>query len=80
MTTQTESIDPPVSTKVVQQVAAVTGQEVAQLQPLYDTIDPEALDAIMNSGAADTPSPIIQFTYSGYRITVDESGEVSVDK
>lgn len=79
MTNSIESVEPAVSTKVVQRVAAVTGREAMQLPPLYNTIDPEALDAIIDSVSTDASS-VCRFTYEGCRITINGSGEVSVEE
>lgn len=68
------------STKVVQRVATVTDQEVTQLPPLYETIDPEALDAIINSVATDTSSLVFRFKYSGCQVIIHESGIVSIEE
>jgi len=68
-----------VSTKVVQEVAAVTNREATQLPPLYDTIDPEALDVIASSGGGDKAPVMIRFTYAGSRIVVSGTEEITVE-
>ena len=80
MTNSTESVAAAASTKVVRRVAAVTDREVIQLPPLYETIDPEALDAIVDSVSTDASSLVCRFTYEECRITVDGSGAVSVEE
>jgi len=80
MSSTFESTEPAVSTRVVQRVATSTNQEVAQLPALYDTIDPDALDAIISSVSTNTSSLTIRFSYSGCQITINGSGEVSVEE
>jgi hypothetical protein len=64
--------------KVVERVAAVTDRETTKLPPLYGTIDPELLDAVVGSVAADSSSLTIQFTYAGQQVTVDGEGVIRV--
>lgn len=47
--------------------------------PLYDSIDPEALDTIVQRVQnADESSLRIEFTYYGYSIVVSAAGSVQV--
>jgi len=68
---------------VIDEVAAREGVDPIDLKvPLFETIDPEALDKIVQS-AIDDPgrSPVeIEFTYAGYDVTVSsaDSGTVTV--
>ena len=48
---------------VVHQVAQKERCDVLELPPLYESVDPDALAALAGSQT-------IQFTYSGYEITV----------
>lgn len=65
------AFDDDVSTSVVQQVAERAGVDATELPPLYDSIDPDALDAIFASTTSSTSrSGRIEFTYAGYRVTV----------
>lgn len=45
------------------------------LPPLYEAIDPDALDALFSASGAD---PTIEFLYAGYRVTVDGARQVTV--
>lgn len=70
------SADDRVSVAVLEAVAAEEGCEPTDLDvPLYEHVDPEALDALVSS-------PIeghVSFTYHGYRLTVDGEGTVWID-
>ncbi len=66
------------SVRVVQAVAESTGISPNELPPLYESIDPEALDTLL------TRSPAlerVEFDYQGYSITVEaaDEGAVTVD-
>ncbi|ELZ08928.1 hypothetical protein C479_12409 [Halovivax asiaticus JCM 14624] len=48
--------------------------------PLYDVIDPEALDAVFEPVAGtNRPNGKIQFEYAGYTVTVSADYSVTVD-
>lgn len=71
--------DESVSEAVVQAAANYSGRSLVaggnMLPPLYDAVDPDALDALFgSSGAAST----VQFRYAGYRVTVDGARRVTL--
>ena len=43
--------------------------------PLYDVVDPDALDALFRRESA---TMAVEFTYRGYRVSVSGDGEVAV--
>lgn len=48
---------------------------LAMTTPLYDVIDPDALNAVL-----DTDSPVeVTFEYDGHTVTVESDGRVTVD-
>lgn len=63
------------SAKVLAAVAEREGGTPTDLPtPLYDVIDPDALDSLFTAGAGR-----LVFPYCGYRITVS-AGDVEVDE
>ncbi|ELY69701.1 HalOD1 output domain-containing protein [Natrinema versiforme] len=67
-------------TRIVDAVADREGVAPTALQPpLYDVIDPEALNALVSSvNGDDADSFRVSFEYNGYEITVGGDGDVSV--
>lgn len=63
---------------VVEEVASHEGEAPTDLPSLYDSIDTDALNSIVESMADEAGS--IQFPYAGYVVTVDSDGLVSVEK
>lgn len=64
-------------------VARATGVDPAALPPLYDVVDPDALDALFapTVGDADGRSGIhVRFTYVGLDVVVRGDGEVDVHR
>ena len=60
--------------EVLQVVADREGVDPSELPvPLNDVVDPDALNAVLESGDAH-----VTFEYYGYRITVDSEAEVDV--
>lgn len=67
-----------VSSRVVQEVADTLGVGPLELDPLYETIDPDALDSLFQ-----TPEPAhyddrVEFTMEGCKVTVFGTGRVDV--
>lgn len=65
------------ATRVVTAVAAAADTDPVDLPPLYDTLDPEALNTLINS--SESGSVLLTFSYTGYRVTVHGNGEVDVE-
>lgn len=73
-TQRTEATTNP-SNVVLEVVAAVEGCDPTELDvPLYECIDPDALDALV----ASPLSRRVRFTYHGYELVVDGDGTVTI--
>lgn len=71
---RTEAVDSP-SAAVLEAVAAAEGCEPTDLNvPLYECVDPDALDAIVSSPLSGR----VRFVYHGYELAVDGNGDVTV--
>lgn len=68
-----------ISMVVVEALAEARGVEPAELEdPLYESVDPDALDALF-PGTEDTPTDgRLVFTASGYEVTVTAAQDVYV--
>ncbi|WP_255169164.1 HalOD1 output domain-containing protein [Natrononativus amylolyticus] len=65
------------SLTVIEAIAAAKSTTPAELTPpLYEAIDPEALNVILQSGHGD--SVTVTFEYQEFEVTVSDSGDVSV--
>ncbi|WP_227380707.1 HalOD1 output domain-containing protein [Haladaptatus halobius] len=64
--------EPSPSTKLVERIAARAEIASDDLEPLYETIDPDALDALFvpRTDGSDRPGGQVTFTYAGYSVTV----------
>jgi len=65
------------STRVAYQLAAATGQSVVDLQPLAESIDPDALDAIF--AHRSTGNTVVTFSHDGCIVTVSGPRDVAVE-
>jgi len=68
------------SIAVVETVAAALDTDPTSLNPLYDVVDPGALDGLYSGATADgdRTAPTVEFTYHGHRVTVTGPGTVEV--
>ena len=68
--------DPSISERILDAVGRREGSHPLEFdRPLYDAIDPDALDALFRSGTEDVT---VEFAYLGYRIVVKGDGEIDV--
>lgn len=69
----------PISQSVVDAVAGAEGVDPLDLEdPLYEVVDPDALDALFQSESAAVEGHV-EFRYYGYEVTVTGSGHVSLE-
>ena len=70
----------PPTIAVVETIAVALNREVTALEPLYESVDPDALDALLQSnGSSATPRDLtVTFTAADRQITVRSSGDVIV--
>ena len=66
----------PPSLAVVERVATCEGVDPVELAPLYEAIDPDALDELLETRGRTNPALEIEFTYHGYDVTVTGDGVV----
>ncbi|MFC7019634.1 MULTISPECIES: HalOD1 output domain-containing protein [Haloarcula] len=66
--------------EVCKKVAEETGVDICELPPLYETIDPDALNALLrHSNVTDTHSErSVEFSYCDYRVTAHSTGQVGL--
>ncbi|WP_458207937.1 HalOD1 output domain-containing protein [Haladaptatus sp. NG-SE-30] len=68
------------SEAVVRTVATATAVDPTELDPLYESIDPDALDALFypDSPGRARADNVVQFDYSGFTVVVKETGIVEL--
>lgn len=69
---------PKYSKKVLRAVAAREGVDETDLPPLYDAVDPEALDTLLASVQTDGQASV-DFEYAGHSVVVSDDRTVSVE-
>lgn len=74
---ETQIGDRKPSEAVVDVVAAVRDVEPAALTPLYQTVDPDAIDSLCTNDGLGA-EPTIRFTYEELIVTVSASGVITV--
>lgn len=68
-----------ISDTVVTTVAAATGVDPLELDPLYTVVDPDALDRIFQPSIGSPPTDLeLRFSMAGCQVTVHADGEVAV--
>lgn len=70
-------MDSSISTAVVEAVAADKGVEPTDLPPLHGAIDPDALDAVVETGSTGGRIFYVEFEFTDRVVTI-EGTDVSV--
>ena len=68
----------PPSVAVVEAVAAAEGVSPAELDPIYDDIDPGAIDRLFDGPSDDGTSTVLRFSIDGWRVFVRGDGAIRV--
>lgn len=66
------------SEAVVERVAAAEGADPLELDPLYEAIDPDALERLFSPEGGPRPDGRIAFNYCGHTVVVDSDRSVSL--
>lgn len=69
-----------VSTAVIEAVAEYAECDPDELPPLYNTVDPDALDRLFESkgGLAPREGGTVGFNYAGYRVRIEVGRAIDV--
>ncbi|QSG02290.1 HalOD1 output domain-containing protein [Natranaeroarchaeum sulfidigenes] len=65
---------------IVEHVADLTDEDVTELPPLYDSVNPGALADLMSTPQSDDRSVDVSFRYQGCRVTVSSVGDVTIEE
>jgi hypothetical protein len=71
--------DQPIAEAVVEATAAVLNDDPLTLDPLYDTVDPDALGALVGD-EADGCDVTVGFRFEGCRVTVERGGRIHIER
>lgn len=67
-----------ISEVLVRAVADLAGTDPLELDPLYETIDPDTLDEFVGTDELPDVAGTITFTFEGYEVTVHASGLLEI--
>ncbi|MEF8800405.1 MAG: HalOD1 output domain-containing protein [Halolamina sp.] len=65
-----------IAEQIVEKVANTADTDVLDQPPLYDVIDPDALDALVEAMSDGE----VSFIYAGYEVTVESDRTVTLDE
>ena len=68
----------PLTTTVVEMIGTISETPADDLAPLYETVDPDALEDLLSPGTATGSAAGVWFNYAGYRVTIRGEGEIEV--
>lgn len=67
------------SEDVLLTVAEAEGVDPSEITPrLYDIVDPDALDRLVDCGTQSSSAVTVTFDYAGWHVRVDSGGEVTL--
>jgi hypothetical protein len=62
------------SAAVIDAIERVSGISALDMRPIYESVDPDALDALLHRATTTGNPRTVSFGYDGYRVTLDSSG------
>lgn len=69
----------PASVRVMEALSAQANVDPLELRPLYEVVDPDALDALFRGTSDGRSAPTtVRFEYEGYTVAVRGDGEIQI--
>lgn len=72
---KTEWVNP--SSKIVNEVAQAKGVDMLALEPLYHTLDVDALDDLLRTAKSEIE---VTFEYEGYNVRIRGDGQLRLER
>ncbi|WP_276261483.1 HalOD1 output domain-containing protein [Haloglomus litoreum] len=72
-----EAGEQPVAEAVVEATSTVTGRDPLDMEPLFDVVDPDALETLV-AGPAGSAGVSVSFQFEGRQITVQRGGRIHI--
>lgn len=69
--------DADLSTVVVIAVAEIAGVDPIELEPLYESVDPDVLNDLFGDGAPRVDDAV-SFAFAGHEVSVESDGRVTI--
>jgi len=63
---------------VVTTLAESTGQSPLEPEPLFETVDPDGLNALFVASGSRDPSVTVSFDYCGHHVTITDDDGIEV--
>lgn len=77
---RTETDNWSIVEQVVDEVSRIEGVDQTDLPPLYDVVNPDALDSLLGDADRESEGDVrISFSYSGYVVTARDDGIVEIE-
>ncbi|PGF16111.1 hypothetical protein CP556_08260 [Natrinema sp. CBA1119] len=73
-----EHANEPTTVALLRAIAAMEGVPEHDLDPLYETIDPAAMEQLMAHSDRHDCDVTVEFTYEGYVVRVRNGGDVRI--
>ena len=70
--------DTDLSVAVIEAVASVSGRDPTEIEPMYEYVDPDALDALFESGERRTAGSTVSFPVADHLVVAHSDGEIAV--
>ena len=64
-----------VSAAVIDAVGSVSDQDTTEMPPLYESVDPDALDALFSRSRSIDDPQSVQFEFNGHHVRVENDGD-----
>ena len=75
---ETNHADGPLAETVIDAITEIIDGNSTEIEPLYESIDPDALEDLFNRRPGKSVPTRVEFQHKGFSIVVEENGRVVV--
>ncbi|WP_266077742.1 HalOD1 output domain-containing protein [Haladaptatus caseinilyticus] len=75
---ETEHDDGPIAKKVITAIATVSDDSPTELEPLYESVSPDALEDLFDRPSHARVPTRVEFRHEGFEIVVHRDGRIII--
>lgn len=75
---ETNHQEGPIAESVIEAIAEVMNSSSTEIEPLYESIDPDALEDLFDRQSEEGIPTRVEFRHKGFSVAIEQNGRITV--